>query len=190
MPITECEGCGGEESDDESDTLADDDLDGHANYHKNDGHEFGDEPDENVDFDFWDCEHKWIPPRKRLYEVDVKVDCHSCLNPLEFPVATISSKTQTEDTPMSGYSTEPSWPSNIYGEPAWQCLGGHMICNICPRTSPDGQNGNEEWEFECPCGQRCQNCVDLYEEKNSTVMWECEFCEIIVCGNCKDDDLF
>lgn len=187
-PMNICDGgCDDEESETESQVQEydEDDLDGRAGFHENDGHDFGAEPYGNP-LEQWACPgHVWHPLRPHPVRGMAlgSVDCHNCFKTMKLvnPDKPVS---KDSDLPMAGSTTEPGWPSNIYGEPAWQCVEGHLRCERCSKLPPLGRMKDETWEIRCGCGTECEKCAAKKNEHDEELTWECD-CGMVVCGECK-----
>jgi hypothetical protein len=160
-----------------------DDIDGRAGFYEGDGHEFGPEPYGNP-LEQWACPgHEWKPPAAHPVNghSSGSMECHRCFKTVINPSNPVS---KDADTHMAGYTTEPGWPSNMYGEPAWQCIMGHHRCERCPKLPPPHRLGDDSWEVRCDCPMTCDKCAVMKKEKEKEIAWECS-CGMVVCGECK-----
>jgi hypothetical protein len=182
--------------------VEEDDLDGNAGFYEGAGPDFGPEPYGNI-IDAWGCQHIWtqiLPPspstlgRRHL-------ECNRCFRNMQpSPKDPPPKSTVDEDTEMTGMI--PPSPTNIYGEPAWQCFSGHIVCTHCPKQSPASRNGDPSRLWACDCGIQCLTCdrteamtkhandeklAKEQKEKVDSMAWECR-CGTILCGACKSED--
>ncbi|KAH8685646.1 hypothetical protein BGZ60DRAFT_97103 [Tricladium varicosporioides] len=187
-PITTCGGgCeddGYDDEDEDDGVIAEDDVDGIRGY-EGDGNQFGLEP-RNENGGAWGCPHYWRP----AYRTDVanqksNLECHRCFR--EIPPATLSQFTAYQE------SQKPSSPDpmNVSGEPAWQCTGKHITCDVCNKIAPQDRMDNLTRLWSCECGKACDKCessekvvVDEKETKDDYA-WDCG-CGMTICGDCKE----
>ena len=178
-----------------------DDLDGGANYYDGDGHNFGEEPYGTI-LDNWACDHNWFLASTSyghgtylhcLETLEISTDrgtstgnrpvrtgleCNRCFRVvvIEETVQNQSKFPPDEDTKMAGTSP-PRWPTNISGEPGWQCHSGHFGCDRCPKSPPSHRAGDETWQWSCDCGKVCQECdkpkARKMQTKENAMAWEC-----------------
>lgn len=178
-----CDDSEGEDYEIAEGELAEDDLDGRAGFFEGDGHEFGEEPYGHV-IDTWACDHSWISSHSPMARPEGGVaECHFCFKPVKVGILDASRKDGIGLAVAN--LTEPGWPINTHGEPAWKCGGGHLVCNRCPKYPPAHRIGDEAWEARCTCGKQCAECTEEMKKKGPRSGWECS-CGSLICGECKD----
>jgi hypothetical protein len=178
--------------------VEEDDLDGNAAFYEGAGPDFGPEPYGHV-IDAWGCQHVWslvIPTTSSILGRH-PIECNRCFRDVQ-PSAQIEPQgIVDEDIEMTG--TTPPWPTNIYGEPAWQCFIGHTACSRCPKLPPAHRHGDPSWLWTCDCGISCaacdkaeamtkhandEKCAKEQKRREDSLPWECR-CGTIICGACK-----
>jgi len=166
--------------------LAEDDLDGRAGFYEGDGHEFGEELYGYV-IDTWICDHSWISSHSPMARLEGGVvECHFCFKPVKIGILDASRKDETGLAVAK--PTEPDWPINTNGKPAWKCGGGHLVCNRCRKYLLAHRICDEALEARCTCGVQCAECTDEMKKKGPRSGWECS-CRTIICEEFKDSRL-
>jgi hypothetical protein len=125
------------------------------------------------------------------------MECNRCFRTVQPLAKDEAPVTVDEDIEMTGMTLP--WPTNIFGEPAWQCFTGHIVCWRCPKLSPSHRQGDASWMWICDCGISCSACDKVeamtkhandekfakeQKEKEDSLAWECR-CGTILCGACK-----
>jgi hypothetical protein len=176
--------------------VTEDDLDGRG-YDEGGDLDFGPEPYGNV-IDAWGCHHLWsLVIRTNPSSVRRHLECNRCFRVVQ-PAAQDEPQPNIDlDMDVSGMA--PSWPSNHYGEPGWQCFSGHLACRRCPKLAPAHRQGDANWSWTCDCGMSCVLCdkveammkhanneklIREQKEKEDSIAWECR-CGMVLCGTCK-----
>ena len=191
--INICDGGCEEDDSDEYDQagyqIEEDDLDGRAGFHEGDGHEFGNEPYGTI-IEYWACNHKFMHSSSAgvvSANERAPMECHRCFRPVKaYETSELVPVAKREDIPMVGYSTQSEWPTNVCGEPAWQCMTGHLRCERCPRFALSSTNLVEARYYRCDCGMECKDCAKNSKEMGNETAWECR-CGMVVCGVCKNN---
>ncbi|ELR04327.1 hypothetical protein VC83_04024 [Pseudogymnoascus destructans] len=218
-PIKKCDGQCEDDDFDDDDNMSEDDLDSEdidAHMAVNGTElDLGVEP-YNPTVDTWSCNHSFKPIYKfngylsngRILnpknENDSSLDCQVCwkvLSPHLPPINTRNLGYNIEHlTPPTGLSTKPGWvPTTVDGEPAWMCMGKHLLCYGCPQ---DTMLDEKTSKYRCECSAFCLKCAKVVEgdnmqfaeggeKKDTDLAYDCD-CGMIVCGGCKvklDDEM-
>ncbi|OBT73702.1 hypothetical protein VF21_06181 [Pseudogymnoascus sp. 05NY08] len=211
-PIKKCDGQCEDDDFDDDDDMSDDDLDSEDI----DAHmaingtelDLGVEP-YNPTVDTWSCNHSFKPIYKfngylsngRILnpenQNDSSLDCQVCwkvLSPHLPPINTGNLGYNVEHlTSPTALSHRPGWlPTTVDGEPAWMCMGKHLVCYGCPQgTILDAKTS----KYRCGCSAFCLKCAKVVEGDNIQMAeagekraidlaYDCD-CGMIVCGDCK-----
>lgn len=163
----------------------------------------------NPTVDTWDCNHSFKPIYKfagillngRILnyqnQINRPLDCQVCwkvLTPHLPPANALKINTNIEGLlPWSGLSPGPDWaPTTVDGEPAWTCVGKHLVCYGCPK---DTMLDSKTSKYSCECNAFCLKCAKVVEgdnmqsanegeNKDINLAYDCK-CGMIVCGACK-----
>ncbi|KAL5345981.1 hypothetical protein ACLOAV_009011 [Pseudogymnoascus australis] len=212
QPMKKCDGrCGDSDFEDEDD-MSDDEFDSEDidALMAMDGTplDLGVEP-YNPTVDTWDCNHSFKPIYKfagilsngRILnyqnQINRPLDCQVCwkvLTPHLPPANALKINTNIEGlSPWSGLSPGPDWaPTTVDGEPAWTCVGKHLVCHGCPK---DTMLDSKTSKYSCECNAFCLKCAKVVEgdnmqsanegeNKDINLAYDCK-CGMIVCGACK-----
>ncbi|KFY89780.1 hypothetical protein V500_05479 [Pseudogymnoascus sp. VKM F-4518 (FW-2643)] len=133
----------------------------------------------NPTVDTWSCTHSFKPIYKfdgylsngRILnpqnQNDTSLDCQVCwkvLSPHMPPTNNGNLGYNVEDLTSSGISNKPGWaPTTVYGEPAWMCVGKHLLCYGCPK---DTWIDAETSKYRCGCSAFCLKCAKVVEGEN------------------------
>lgn len=170
----------------------------------------------NPTVDTWSCNHSFKPIYKfNSYLSNGRIlnsknqnasslDCQVCWKvlSLHFPPTNTGNvgHAAVDLTATPGILDTPDWaPTTADGEPAWMCVGKHLLCYGCPR---DTMLGAKTSKYSCECGTFCLKCAEVVEgtkmqlkeggENNKfDLAYDCD-CGMIVCGACKvnlDDEM-
>lgn len=170
----------------------------------------------NPTVDTWSCNHRFKP----IYKVygylsngrilnsknqnSSSLDCQICWKVLSphFPPTNTGKVCHAvvNLTGTPGILDRPGWaPITAEGEPAWMCVGKHLLCYGCPRdTMLDAKTS----KYSSECGAFCLECAEVIEgdkmqlkeggeNKKFNLAYDCD-CGMIVCGACKvklDDEM-
>lgn len=210
-PIKKCDGQCEDDDFDDDDDMSDDDFDSEdidARMALNGTElDLGVEP-YNPTVDTWSCNHSFRPIYKfdgylsngRILnpknQNDSSLDCQVCwkvLSPHLPPVNTGNLGYNVEHlTSSTAISHKPGWvPKTVDGEPAWMCMGKHLVCYGCPQDTILDEKTSK---YHCGCSAFCLKCAKVVEgdnmqfseggKKEINLAYDCE-CGMIVCGVCK-----
>ncbi|OBT65340.1 hypothetical protein VE03_04648 [Pseudogymnoascus sp. 23342-1-I1] len=164
----------------------------------------------NPTVDTWSCDHSFTPIYKFAGHLsngrilnpqsqnNSSLDCQVCwkvLAPHLPETHTGNMSYHIKDlTSSPGISNKPGWvPTTVDGEPAWMCVGRHLVCYGCPQ---DTMLDSKISKYRCECNAFCLKCAKVVEgdniqfaadgdeNKDADLAYDCE-CGMIVCGACR-----